>query len=203
MDLFLKIDQTISHLVNKLRKRQYLDGSWRFCFETGSMTDSFMILLMNILGRGKELWINHLAERLLRLQEENGAWKLYTDEEEGNMSATVEACLALIYGGYVSLDDPKMKKAQIWIQENFGKKRIHSVTKVLLSLLGHYSWSQFPKIPIQLFLVPKEFPISFYHFVGYARVHIGPVMCTNCKNRMVLSRRLVSNWRARGYFIIR
>lgn len=181
MELWQEIDQTISHLVNKLRKRQYPDGSWRFCFETGPMTDSYLILLMNILGRREESWLKPLAERLLGLQEENGAWKLYADEEGGNMSATVEACVALIYGGYVSPDDPKMKMAWLWIQENIEKKRINSVTKVLLCLLGHYSWSQFPKIPIQLFLVPKEFPISFYHFVGYARVHIGPVMCTFCK----------------------
>lgn len=196
MHLSLQIDHTISYLIGQIRKRQYSDGSWRFCFETGPMTDSYMILLMNILGRGKEAWLKPLAKRLLSLQGENGAWKLYADEEGGNLSATIEACFALIYGEYASPNDPKMKLARIWIQENMDKKQIHSVTKVLLSVLGHQSWREFPKLPIQLFLVPKYFPISFYHFVGYARVHIGPIMMIrNQKYQVTLPKKqVIDSW---------
>lgn len=192
----IDVELMIQRMIEKLRKKQAVDGSWCFCFETGTMPHSYMIILMNMLGRGNEAWLEPLAEYVLSLQQENGAWKLYQDEEEGNLSATIENCVSLLYGGFISASDPRMARAKDWIEKVIHKKRINSVTQVWLTLLGHREWSHFPKVPMELFLVPKEFPVSFYHFVGYARVHIGPIMMLRSQRFQVLlpRKREVEKW---------
>ena len=42
-----------------------------------------------------------LVERIRNKKEPNGAWRLFYDEEEGNITATFEAYYALLYSGYL------------------------------------------------------------------------------------------------------
>ncbi|GGA40908.1 hypothetical protein GCM10007416_12370 [Kroppenstedtia guangzhouensis] len=37
-------------LVNELTRQQQADGRWIFCFESGPMTDAYMLLLYEIFG---------------------------------------------------------------------------------------------------------------------------------------------------------
>ncbi|MFL6558169.1 MAG: squalene--hopene cyclase, partial [Bacillus sp. (in: firmicutes)] len=81
----------IDWIIKKLRKDQSPDGSWNYPFETGQSTDAYMIILLRTLELNDEELIQGLVSRIFSKQGENGAWKLYYDEDEGNLSSTVEA----------------------------------------------------------------------------------------------------------------
>lgn len=96
-----RVNDTITYLVHTLRKVQIDDGSWHYCFDCGPMTDAYMIILLRTLNDQDEKFIIKLVQRLLSIQNKNGAWTLFADEKEGNLSATIEAYYALLYSGYV------------------------------------------------------------------------------------------------------
>src|SRR4051794_19715514 len=99
----------IDWLIETLRKDQSADGSWNYPFETGLSTDAYMIILLRTLEINDEELIQDLVSRIFSKQEKNGAWKLYYDEGDGNLSATVEAYYALLYSGYVKKDDKRLR----------------------------------------------------------------------------------------------
>jgi sporulenol synthase len=97
MTLAIQVDEQVQRMVRELCSRHSEDGSWRFCAESSPMTDAYMIILLRALDYKEEILISQLTERLLHRQEDNGAWKLYCDENAGNFSATIEAYFALLY----------------------------------------------------------------------------------------------------------
>lgn len=69
-------------------------------FDTGTTTDAYMIILLRTLAVQEDQLIRGLAQRILSKQSDNGAWKLFADEENGgNLSATVEAYYACGFAG--------------------------------------------------------------------------------------------------------
>src|SRR6478672_620597 len=101
----------MKRIVEILRRDQSPNGSWNYPFETGIATDCYMIILLRVLEINDESLIKKLTERILSLQEKNGAWKLFHDEEEGNVTATVEAYFALLYSGHYEKRDERMRKS--------------------------------------------------------------------------------------------
>ncbi|WP_342707773.1 squalene--hopene cyclase [Anaerobacillus alkalilacustris] len=176
VNLETKIHHTINDLINKLRTHQRADGSWRFCFETGVKTDAYMIILLKSLNHQDEELIKKLVKRLLSIQSTNGAWKEFYDEEEGNLSATIEAYFALLYSGYANENENHMIKAKTFIMKKGGLANAHDLTKVILSLTGQISWPNAFQVPIEFILLPRSAPISLYDLVGYARVHYVPIL---------------------------
>jgi len=85
-----KIAVKIRDLTEYLVKSQGADGAWHYCFENGMLTDAYMIILLRLLNINDETYINALAQRIASRQEPSGAWKLFYDEPEGNLSATIE-----------------------------------------------------------------------------------------------------------------
>lgn len=171
-----RVNDTIAYLVHTLRKAQKDDGSWHYCFESGPMTDAYMIILLRTLNDQDEKFIIKLVQRLLSIQNKNGAWTLFADEKEGNLSATIEAYYALLYSDYVEKNADYMNKAKSFIIKNGGLSNAQDLTKVMLALTGQLSWPKYLQIPIEVMLLPKSAPISLYELVGYARVHLIPVL---------------------------
>ncbi|MBA4495205.1 squalene--hopene cyclase [Paenactinomyces guangxiensis] len=171
-----QVDQVIADLTQFLTKSQKTDGRWSFCFESGTMTDAYMILLMKLLGRSDSRFTGSLLQRILGKQTRDGTWKLFQDEKEGNLSATIDSSLALLYAGVRDRRDPLMRKAREFILEQGGTGQAGSLTKVILCLLGHLDWFYLPKIPVEIFLLPSWFPVHFFDFVGYTRVHVAPIL---------------------------
>ncbi|WP_053363692.1 prenyltransferase/squalene oxidase repeat-containing protein [Bacillus sp. FJAT-27251] len=170
------IETGIQGLIDKLRKDQSPNGAWNFPFEAGISTDCFMIILLRTLEIDDEKFIKVLAERIMSKQEENGAWKLYRDEGDGNLSATVEAYYALLYSGYYGKKDRRLTAAKRYIVNKGGPRNTHMFTKVLLALTGQYKWPNFFPIPVEVILLPASFPINFYQFSLYGRAHLAPIM---------------------------
>ncbi len=176
-----EVKETIDYLVKNLKEKQAEDGAWNFCFEGSPMTDAYMIILLRTLKIPDEVLIKSLANRLLSTQKENGVWKLYGDEEDGNLSSTVESYYALLYSGYKEVDAPMMIKAKQFIMSHGGIEQVSSLTKVMLMITGQYPWPKYFPFPIEFLLLPQSFMVNFFDFVGYARVHLAPILIVSDK----------------------
>lgn len=172
-----KLNQSIYSFVDKLKNTQNSDGSWKYCFEGGLMTDAFMIITLRALdSKNEESLIKNLSERLLLTQSKEGTWKAYPDEEDGNLSATIQAYCALLFSGFVSQDHPALKKAEQFIKEKGGLNNAHFMTKWMLAVNGLYPWPTLFYVPMTFLLIPASFPFNFYQFSAYARIHFIPMM---------------------------
>ncbi|MCP3738975.1 squalene--hopene cyclase [Rossellomorea sp. BNER] len=166
------IEAEIRRMTKELIRKQNEEGKWGFCFENSLSTDANMIILLKSLKIKEDKLINQIAKRILSKQEKSGAWKLFYDEDRGNVSLTVECYFALLYSGVVNASDANIKKAQQFIFNSGGLLQTHSLTKFMLAINGQYQWDDFFPMPIELLLIPRQFPISFWDFSSYARVHL-------------------------------
>lgn len=170
------VRQDIHHIVRQLESEQAPDGSWRYCFESGPMTDSYMILLLRALDLEEADVVGQLSARILSLQNDNGAWSLFHDEPfNGNISLTLEAYNALLASGYCTVEDESMQRARQFIRESGGLVQIGTSTRAMLACNGQVPWKHY-KIPLFWTALPRWFPVNFLDFVGYARAHIAPVL---------------------------
>ncbi|KOP83978.1 prenyltransferase/squalene oxidase repeat-containing protein [Cytobacillus solani] len=171
-----RISAGINQLIEKLQQDQSPNGSWDYPFETGISTDCYMIILLRTLEIHDEILIKQLTDRIISKQEKTGAWKLYYDEGEGNITATAEAYYALLYSGYYRKQDLRLKKARQYILANGGLDNVHLLTKLMLAMTGQLKWpARFP-LPIELILLPPTFPINFYSFSVFGRANMAPIM---------------------------
>jgi sporulenol synthase len=163
-------------VIKTLRKDQSPDGSWNYPFETGISTDAYMIILLRTLELNDEELIQGLCKRILSRQAKNGAWQLFYDEGDGNLTATVEAYYALLYSGYYKQDNKHLLRAKKFILARGGLKEVSMFTKVMLSLTGQYKWPDFSPLPIEVILLPHSFPINYYSFSVFGRANLTPIL---------------------------
>ncbi len=169
-------EKLVNRLIQQLKIDQATDGSWLYPFETGISTDAYMIILLRTLEINDEDLIYQLTERIISKQESTGAWKLFHDEDGGNVSATVEAYYSLLYSGYVGKEDDRMLAAKKFILGSGGIEHTHMFTKIMLSLTGQYAWPPYFPIPIEITLLPLHFPVNYYDFSVYGRANLAPIM---------------------------
>ncbi|WVX81390.1 squalene--hopene cyclase [Niallia oryzisoli] len=172
---------SIEWIIETLRKDQSSDGSWNYPFETGISTDAYMIILLRALKINDEELIQGLCKRILSKQEKNGAWKLFYDEGDGNITATVESYYALLISGYYTKDDRNLRAAKRFILAHGGLKKVSMFTKVMLALTGQYKWPSHSPLPIEVMLLPNFFPINFYSFSYFGRANLTPIMILAAK----------------------
>lgn len=174
---FQEVSMAIQDLTQKLLQLQRQDGTWRFGFENGILTDAYMIITLRILQMNDEPLIRELHARILNEQQEDGSWKVYYDEAEGNLSTTVESYYALLFSGYSQPSEPAIAKAKRFILSKGGLRNISQVlTKIILAVTGQYPWPSSLYIPLELLLLPPSAPVSFFDFSSYARVHLAPMI---------------------------
>lgn len=176
------VNEKISTMTNYLLSNQSDNGAWNFCFEGSIMTDAYMIILIRVLEiKDEEELVKRLVDRIKRQQTKNGSWKVYEDEADGNLSATIEGFFSLLYSGYADRKESNMLKAENFIKNKGGLLQSDWLTKMMLALTGQIEWPSIVKsIPIEIMLLPKWFPVNIYHFVGYARAHWVPIIiCSN------------------------
>lgn len=166
----------IEWMIEKLRKDQSPDGSWAYPFETGISTDAYTIILLRTLEIDDKELIEGLCQRILSKQQKNGAWKLFYDEGEGNISATLEAYYALLFSGFYRKEDGRLQAAKKFILANGGLSQVSTFTKIMLALTGQIKWPSFSPLSIELILLPHSFPINFYSFSVFGRANLTPIM---------------------------
>ncbi|MCM3092719.1 squalene--hopene cyclase [Cytobacillus sp. FSL R5-0377] len=166
----------MKRLIAALRKKQSPDGSWKYPFETGIVTDAYMIILLRTLEIHDEKLIRGLASRILSMQEDNGSWKLFHDEPAGNANATLEAYYGLLSSGYIGKEDKRMQAARKFIREHGGMEKANIFTKIMLSITGQYPWPDNFPLLVEIMLLPLSFPFNFYQFSVYGRVNLAPIL---------------------------
>lgn len=177
MAVLERVGEEICRMTQRLLRLQHEDGTWRLCFENGVSLDAYMIVLLRSLQVADEPLIRRLHDPILTTQRADGAWELYADEREGNLSSTVEAYFALLYSGYSRNTDERMRKARQYIRSRGGMRHMKGLlTKVMLAIAGQYPWPTRMTIPLEFLLLPTSSPIGFFDFSGYARVHFAPVL---------------------------
>ncbi|CAM3269795.1 squalene--hopene cyclase [Brevibacillus invocatus] len=170
------VQTEIRRIQTSMVEWQKADGSWRFCLETSPMTDSHMIILLRTLSIDDEGLIEKLVSHIVSKQQDDGSWKLYPDEPQGNLSATIDSYYALLFSGRYTKNEPRMALARSFIRERGGLTQANLLTKITTALTGQYQWPAHFIVPVELALLPPSLPVSFYDFVGYARVHLAPMM---------------------------
>lgn len=171
-----RIEAEINRLAEFILKRKNFDGTWDFPFETGIATDCYMIILLRTLEIHDEQFIQSLVDRILSKQEKNGAWKLFYDEEKGNLSTTVEAYYALLYSGFIDQNNTNMRLARKFIINYGGIGKVNMFTKVMLALTDQIKWPKSFHLPIEFILFPTTFPVNFFDFSVYARANLIPIL---------------------------
>lgn len=166
----------IKWIIETVRKGQSPDGSWAYPFETGIATDAYTIILLRTLDIDDEELIDGLCRRILNKQHKNGAWKLFYDEGEGSVTATVEAYYALLFSGLYRKSDERLRAAQKFILANGGLSEVSMFTKIMLALTGQFKWPPSTPLPIETILLPRSFPIHFYSLSVFGRANLTPVM---------------------------
>ncbi|WP_270179690.1 terpene cyclase/mutase family protein [Alkalihalobacillus sp. CinArs1] len=169
-----RVEKRIEEFIRLAHSSQGEDGAFRYCFENSLLTDAAMIVLIKTLELQEEELLQALVERLLEQQDPSGCWKLYHDEEEGNLSATVQAYHSLLFSGKVSSE--RLESARYYILKSGGLSRTDSLTKVFLAIHGHIPWPNLFHFPMLFMLIPESFPISFYDLSSYARIHFAPII---------------------------
>ncbi|WP_019638897.1 squalene--hopene cyclase [Paenibacillus fonticola] len=177
-DVLRAVDDEIKRLTTALLQRQRENGSWHFCFENGTAIDAYVIILFRVLGIENETLIRQLHDRILAEQQPEGCWKWFFDEAEGNLSASVEAYYALLYSGYSQATDEPMQRAKRYILAQGGVGKVTNLlTKAVLAATGQRKWPRsISCIPLEILLFPAYFPINFFDFSGYSRVHLTPML---------------------------
>lgn len=177
----VKTKKGLEWIIETLRKDQSPDGSWEYPFDTGISTDAYMIILLRTLEIHDEELIQGLCRRILSRQEKNGAWKLFYDEGDGNVTATLEAYYALLYSQYYPKEDKRLRAAKKFILAKGGIKEVSTFTKIMLALTGQYKWPTFSPLPIEFILLPPIFPVNFYSFSVFGRANLTPIMILAAK----------------------
>ncbi|PLT27481.1 squalene--hopene cyclase [Peribacillus deserti] len=170
------VQSEIDRLIGVLEKDQSKDGSWDYPFETGLITDAYMIILMKLLEQDDEPLIESAAARIWSRQEANGAWKLFHDEPDGNLSLTIECYYALLYSGKRKKTDQQMRLAKTFILSKGGLKKASMYTKFLLAMTGQFKWPAIFPVPLEAVLLPSSFFINMYDISVFGRSNLIPLL---------------------------
>ncbi|WP_256710514.1 prenyltransferase/squalene oxidase repeat-containing protein [Paenibacillus sp. FSL H8-0548] len=177
-----RIRAKLTNMTADLLKQQSQDGAWRLCLDSGTMTDSYLIILLRLLERPDEQLIHSLAARIASKQESNGAWRLYPDEADGNLEATAEAYFALLYARYYAQEDPRMLLAKQFILSRGGLGEARNLfTQVIFAATGQAEWPKMLRIPLEAFFSDLGIGLDLFSLSGHARVHLVPILIMSNK----------------------
>ncbi|MCP6683942.1 terpene cyclase/mutase family protein [Bacillus nakamurai] len=160
-----------------LREKQNPDGSWSFCFEGPILTNAFLILLLTSLDDKDNELIAKLARGIRAKQRPDGTFTNYPDEREGNVTATVQGYVGMLASGLYHRSDANMIQAERFIISKGGLRNVHFMTKWMLAASGLYPWPAL-HLPLSFLVIPPSFPLHFYQFSTYARIHFVPMAVT-------------------------
>lgn len=141
------------------------------------MTNAFLILLLTSLGDNDKELIAELAEGIRAKQRPDGTFANYPDERKGNVTATVQGYVGLLASGLYNRSEAHMIQAERFIISNGGLRNVHFMTKWMLAANGLYPWPAL-HLPLSFLVIPPSFPLHFYQFSTYARIHFVPMAVT-------------------------
>ncbi len=171
--LHLLIDPALERGRQNLLRQQHLDGHWCGLLEGDSCLESEYVLLHAFMGRQDELRVAKAAERVRRLQLDDGGWAIYPGGPP-EVSASVKAYFVLKLMG----DDPAaphMERARRTILELGGIEATNTYTRIYLALFGQYDWSDCPAVVPEVVLLPDWSPLNINRISSWSRAIFVPL----------------------------
>lgn len=163
-------------------------GYWVGELEADTTLESDYILFLYFFDpEGHREKIRKLANYVRKHQLSDGSWNIYYGGPS-DVSASVKAYFALKLAGY-STDEPFMVKAREAILGMGGAEKVNSFTKIYLSFLNQFDWSEIPAIPPEIVLLPRFFYFNIYEMSYWSRAILVPLSILYAKrpNRQVSS----------------
>ncbi|UCD11773.1 MAG: squalene--hopene cyclase [Nitrospinaceae bacterium] len=167
------LDAAIENSRNYLLSRQAQEGYWVDELESNATITAELIFFMHFTGQVDLEKQEKMARYLLGIQREDGSWPLYYGGP-CDINSTVECYMALKIAGR-SLDAPEMARAREAILKNGGIRATRVFTKIFLAMLGQISWKHVPAVPVEIILLPDNFPFNIYEISSWSRGTVVPL----------------------------
>jgi len=136
------------------------------------------VFLHQTLGRwqGSNESKDPICDYLFSEQNDDGSWSI-APGHPGDISASVEAYLALKILGQTCEESQAMQKARRWITTvGGGVERVRVFTRIYLATFGLFPWSAVPQLPAELIFMPNIAPINIYRLSSWARSTVIPLL---------------------------
>src|SRR5437899_1508544 len=177
---FGKIEELGAHVSAAIAAaRKYLfsqqtgEGYWCGELEADTTLESDYILLHTLLGTGNTERFQKAANWILRHQNEDGGWGIYTGGPS-NVSASVKAYFGLKLAGYAA-EHPVLERARKKILGMGGVTEVNTFTKIYLCFFGQYDYDAVPAIPPEIVLFPNWFWFNIYEISSWSRAILVPL----------------------------
>ena len=157
----------LERAVRRLFELQHPDGYWKGELETNVTIDSEDLFLRHYLGNLDARTAESTAKWIRSKQRDDGSWATFFGGP-ADVSTTVEAYIALRIVGDAA-DAPHMRKAAAFVAGAGGLDATRVFTRMWLSLLGLWRWSDVPALPPEQMFLPARAPMSIYSFACWAR----------------------------------
>jgi len=171
----LDVEAAVHRAAEALLARQQPDGHWVFELEADATIPAEYVLLTHYLGEAPNLELERkIGVYLRRIQADHGGWPLYHGGDL-DVSATVKAYFALKMIGDPP-EAPHMVRAREALLARGGAGASNVFTRILLALFGVISWDAVPRLPAEIILLPRWFPIHLTKVSYWARTVIVPLL---------------------------
>jgi hypothetical protein len=87
----------------------------------------------------------------------------------------------MLFSGLYRKEDECLRAAKTFIVANGGLSEVSMFTKIMLALTGQYKWPSFSPLPIEMILLPLNFPLNFYSLSVFGRANLTPIMILSDK----------------------
>jgi squalene-hopene/tetraprenyl-beta-curcumene cyclase len=158
---------------------QHPEGYWCGELEADAMLEADYIFVHVLLGTGDEGKMRRALTEMLRYQNEDGGWSIYSGGPS-NISLSVKCYFACKLMG-MKPDDPILARAREWILANGGVVKCNTFTKIYLCFLGQYEYDAVPAIPPEIVLFPKWFYFNLYEISSWSRAILVPLSIAYAK----------------------
>jgi squalene-hopene/tetraprenyl-beta-curcumene cyclase len=158
---------TLERARRHLRSLQHPDGWWKGELQTNVTMDAEDLLLREFLGIREREATTRSAVWIRSQQRPDGSWAIF-DGGPGNLSATVEAYIALRLAGDRP-EDEHMRAACAFVLDQGGIERVRVFTHIWLAMFGAWPWERVPSLPPEMMLLPRQVPLNVYDFACWAR----------------------------------
>ncbi len=182
------LDAPIARARDALLAAQKPDGHWVFELEADATIPAEYVLLRHYLGEPDDQELERkIGVYLRRIQGEHGGWPLF-HAGRFDLSATVKTYFALKMIG----DDPSaphMRRAREAVLGHGGAEGVNVFTRFLLALYGEVGWQAMPKMPVEIMLLPRWFPVHISKISYWARTVVVPMLAVQALQPRAVNRR--------------
>ena len=159
-------EAALTRATRHLLALQQPEGWWKGELETNVTIDAEDLFLRHFLGLLDGKTAAATAGWIRGRQRPDGSWATYHGGP-GDLSTSLEAYVALRLAGDPPDAGHMARAARVADEGGAGQSRVF--TRMWLSLLGLWSWSEVPALPPEQILLPARAPLSVYSFGCWAR----------------------------------